>query len=171
MIVRTNRCALYNMTFLDEPIAGLLPDLPGFVAAVAEDERQAAMLVLQLHAIEQSAVWGADGAVTVAAWLREQCRMSNTEAHRLVRRGRFLSAYDSFADAALFGVLSAASTSPRTQISSASTRSFRGQRCVNGHECIRLKLRHSEILGLEGGGPPALTRDLPSSTTRHSITQ
>jgi len=94
------------MTLLDEPLADVLPDLPGFVAALAEHERQAAMLSLQLNAIERSGVWGVGGSASVATWLREHCRMSHRDAHRLVRRGRFLNEYDSFAFAAVTGVLS-----------------------------------------------------------------
>jgi hypothetical protein len=95
------------MTMLDEPVAGVLPDLPGFVAAVAEHERQTAALALQLHAIERSGMWGLDGSVSIAAWLRGHCRMSTGNARAMVRRGRFLSSYEAFADAALIGVLSA----------------------------------------------------------------
>lgn len=95
------------MIMLDEPITGLVPDLPGFVAAFAEHERQAAMLALQLHAIERSGLWGLDGSVTVAAWLRDHCRMSRRDANAVVRRGRVLGEYDSFAFAAVTGVLSA----------------------------------------------------------------
>jgi hypothetical protein len=95
------------MTRLDEPTVGVHADLPGFVAALAEHERQAATLALQLHAIEASGLWGVDGSVTIAAWLREHCRMSGRDARTLVRHGRFLAAYQSFADAALSGVLSA----------------------------------------------------------------
>jgi hypothetical protein len=95
------------MTLLDEPAAQVLPDLPGFVAALAEHERQAAMLALQLHSIERSGLWGLDGSVTVGAWLRDRCRMSRRDANALVRRARVLGEYDSFAFAAVTGVLSA----------------------------------------------------------------
>ncbi len=103
----TNKCTVDNMTLLDEPVTGLLPDLPGFVAALAEHERQAAALALQLQAIERSGLWGLDGSVSVAAWLRDHGRMSRRHAHQMVRNGRFLASYESFADAALIGVLSA----------------------------------------------------------------
>ena len=95
------------MIALDEPVAGVLPDLPGFVAAVAEHERQAAMLALQLHTIERSGMWGLDGSVTIAAWLRDHCRMSRRDANAWVRRARVLGEYDSFAFAAVTGALSA----------------------------------------------------------------
>ena len=95
------------MIALDEPVAGVLPDLPGFVAAIAEHERQAAMLALQLHAIERSGMWGLDGSVSIAAWLRDHCRMSRRDANAWVRRARVLGEYDSFAFAAVTGALSA----------------------------------------------------------------
>ena len=95
------------MTLLDESVVGLPPDLPGFVAEVAEHERQAAMLSLQVNAIERSGLWASDGSVTFVAWLREHCRMSGRDAKRHVRRGRFLASYTAFADAAVTGLLSA----------------------------------------------------------------
>ena len=113
----TNTCTMWNMTLLDEPLAGVLPDLSGFVAAVAEHERQVAALALQLQAIERSGLWGVDGSVSIGSWLREHCRMSSRDAGRLVRLGRFLASYEAFADAALLGVLSASQIEALGQLS------------------------------------------------------
>src|SRR4029079_12372250 len=78
-----------------------------FVAAWAEHERQGARLALAARRLEQSGEWAADGSVSMAAWLRQHCRMSNPEATALVHRGRFLDNFDGIANAAVDGVLSA----------------------------------------------------------------
>ena len=45
--------------------------------------------------------WAHDGSVSMAAWLRHHCRMSNGDAASLVRRGRFLDKFAIIAEAAL----------------------------------------------------------------------
>jgi len=78
-----------------------------FVEAWTEHERQAARLALAARCIEQSGEWAADGSVSMIAWLRHHCRMSNREAAALVHRGRFLEAFPAIATAAVDGVWSA----------------------------------------------------------------
>ena len=78
-----------------------------FAAAVAEHERQAAILALQLRRLETSGEWAVDTHVSIAAWLRDVCRMSNRTAHAWVHRARLLDTYGEFAAAAVTGVLSA----------------------------------------------------------------
>jgi hypothetical protein len=78
-----------------------------FVAAWAEHERQGARLALAARGLEQSGEWATDGSVSMAAWLRQHCRMSNRDATALVHRGRFLDTFDDIARAAVDGVLSA----------------------------------------------------------------
>ncbi len=77
-----------------------------FAAAVAEHERRAATLALHLRHLEASGEWAFDGSVSIAAWMREHCRMSNRAAHAWVRRGRLLDTYGAFAAAAVSGALS-----------------------------------------------------------------
>src|SRR3954470_17634440 len=78
-----------------------------FVAAWAEHERQGARLALAARRLEQSGECATDGSVSMAAWLRQHCRMSNREATALVHRGRFLDTFDDIGTAAVDGVLSA----------------------------------------------------------------
>lgn len=77
-----------------------------YAAAVAAHERQAAVLALQLRQLETSGAWAADSPVSIAAWLRDACRMSNRTAHAWVHRARLLDTYGEFAAAAVTGVLS-----------------------------------------------------------------
>jgi len=92
---------------------GGIPDDEGilstvdFIAAWAEHERQGARLALAARRLEQSGEWATDGSVSMAAWLRQHCRMSNRDATALVHRGRFLDTFDDIARAAVDGVLSA----------------------------------------------------------------
>ncbi len=78
-----------------------------FVAVWAAHERQAARLALAVGRFDQSHEYAADGAVTIAAWLRHRCRMSDRDATALVARGRFLHDYQPVAEAALDSRLSA----------------------------------------------------------------
>jgi hypothetical protein len=78
-----------------------------FVEAWAAQERQAARLALAAHRLEVGGEWALDGSVSMAAWLREHCRMSNADAMALVQRGRFLAKFDAIAQAAVDGKLSA----------------------------------------------------------------
>ena len=82
------------------------PTAAEFAAAIAEHERQAALLALQLRRLETSGDWAADSHVSLAAWLRDICRMSNRTAHAWVHRARLLDTYGEIAAAAITNVLS-----------------------------------------------------------------
>jgi hypothetical protein len=78
-----------------------------FAAAWAAHERQAARLALAVARFDSTYEYALDGAVTIAAWLRQHCRMSDRDASALVARGRFLRNHECVADAAVGGRLSA----------------------------------------------------------------
>jgi hypothetical protein len=78
-----------------------------FVVAWAAHERASARLALAVGRFDQSYKYAADGAVTIAAWLRHRCRMSDRDAAALVARGRFLRDHQPVAEAALDWRLSA----------------------------------------------------------------
>ena len=78
-----------------------------FVDAWAVHERDSARLALAASRLDSRGEWAADGSVSMAAWLRHHCRMSNREANALVHRGRFLDKFPAVAEAACAGVLSA----------------------------------------------------------------
>ncbi len=77
------------------------------LAALADHEQRAAVLALATRRLEGSGEWAFDGSVSIAAWLRNNARMSNRSAHRLVHRGRFLDRFSAIADAAVSHTLSA----------------------------------------------------------------
>jgi hypothetical protein len=56
-----------------------------FVTAWAEHERRTAVLALAARRLEQSGEWAIDGSVSMAAWLRQHCRMSHRDAADLIR--------------------------------------------------------------------------------------
>jgi hypothetical protein len=78
-----------------------------FVNAWAAHERDAARLALAARRLEVCGDWAQDGSVSMTAWLRHHCRMSNRDAAVLVHRGRFLDKFAAVAEAACDGVLSA----------------------------------------------------------------
>ena len=78
-----------------------------FAAAWAAHERQAARLALAVGRFDSTHEFAVDGAVTIAAWLRQHCRMSDRDATALVSRGRFLRNHECVAEAAVGGRLSA----------------------------------------------------------------
>jgi hypothetical protein len=100
-------CTVYHMTMALGLDLGTALTASEFAAAVAEHERQAAVLALQLRRLETSDDWAADSHVSLAAWLRDVCRMSNRTAHAWVHRARLLDTYGEFAAAAVSGALSA----------------------------------------------------------------
>ena len=77
-----------------------------FIDAWAAHERDAARLALAARRLEVCGQWADDGSVSMAAWLRNQCRMSHRDATGLVHRGRFLDKFPAIAEAACDGVLS-----------------------------------------------------------------
>jgi hypothetical protein len=78
-----------------------------FIDAWAAHERESARLSLAARRLEACGDWAADGSVSMAAWLRQHCRMSNRDANALVHRGRFLDKFADLAVAACEGVLCA----------------------------------------------------------------
>jgi Domain of unknown function (DUF222) len=77
------------------------------IDAWAAHERESARLALAARRLEMCGEWAHDGSVSVMAWLRHHCRMSNRDAASLVHRGRFLDKFAILAEAACDGVLSA----------------------------------------------------------------
>ena len=78
-----------------------------FAAIWAAHERVSARLALAVAEFDGNNEYATNGAVTMAAWLRQHCRMSDRDATALVARGRFLGDYQPVADAALTSRLSA----------------------------------------------------------------
>jgi predicted secreted protein len=78
-----------------------------FVDAWAAHERESARLAVAVRRLETAGEWAVDGSVSMTAWLRHHCRMSNRDAAALVRRGRFLDTFPAIAHAACEGVVSA----------------------------------------------------------------
>ena len=86
---------------------GIVVSAVEFVDAWAAHERDAARLALAARRLEACGDWAHDGSVSMTAWLRHHCRMSNRDAAALVHRGRFLDKFTAIAEAACDGVLSA----------------------------------------------------------------
>ena len=78
-----------------------------FVEAWAAHERELARLALAARRLEACGDWARDGSVSMTAWLRRHCRMSNRDAAALVHEGRFLDKFSAVAEAVRDGVLSA----------------------------------------------------------------
>ena len=78
-----------------------------FIDAWAAHERDAARLALAAQRLQACGDWADDGSVSMTAWLRHHCRMSNRDAAALVHRGRFLDKFSAIARAACDRVLSA----------------------------------------------------------------
>ena len=78
-----------------------------FIDAWAAHERDAARLALAAQRLQACGDWADDGSVSMTAWLRHHCRMSNRDAAALVHRGRFLDKFPAIARAACDRVLSA----------------------------------------------------------------
>ena len=78
-----------------------------FVDAWAAHEREGARLAVAAGRLDAGGSWAVDGSVSMAAWLRHHCRMSNRDAAALVHRGRFLDKFPAVGEAACVGVLSA----------------------------------------------------------------
>ena len=73
--------------------------------ALAEHERRAAVLALAVSHVSGAGSWSETGAVSMRAWLRDTCRMSDRDAGAWLRRARLLDSYTEFADAAIDGTL------------------------------------------------------------------
>lgn len=81
-----------------------LVELP---ALIAEHERNAAVLAAAVGRFDAAGDYGTDGSVTMQAWLRANCRMSDGDARALVKQGRFLHRHDAMRTAACDSTLSA----------------------------------------------------------------
>ena len=71
------------------------------VDALVLHERRGAVLAMAIARLERMGQWADDGAVSMLAWLRNRCRMSNRDAAAWVRRGRLLDRHEQFGQAAV----------------------------------------------------------------------
>ncbi len=97
---------MYMCPIVDETNESEL-SIDDFVAVWAAHERASARLALAVGRFDQNHEYAADGSVTIAAWLRHRCRMSDRDAAALVARGRFLRDHQPVTDAAVSSRLSA----------------------------------------------------------------
>ena len=74
--------------------------------ALGEHERRAAVLALSVAHVCNTGEWAADGSVSMRAWMRSACSMSDRDAAMWVRRGRLLDRFAAFAEAAVNHTLS-----------------------------------------------------------------
>lgn len=95
------------MTAVTEQAEDVSFNIDEFASAVAEHERQAAVLELTAARLEASGAFGLDGTVSMNAWLRNHLRMTPHRAGSMLRNGRFLNKSAVFAEAAVAGDLSA----------------------------------------------------------------
>ncbi|MCY7298208.1 MAG: hypothetical protein LH616_03230, partial [Ilumatobacteraceae bacterium] len=94
------------MSALDQHAEQILLTPAEALAAVTAWELQGTLLALALRRIETSGTFGADGSVSMKAWLREHARMTDQGAGDLLATGRFLDNNGAFAEAAVTGHLS-----------------------------------------------------------------
>ena len=81
---------------------------PGeLVELVAQHERQSALLALAMAHVSETGRWADHGAITMRSWMRDELRMSDTDAASWQRRGDLLKRYPAIAEAAVAGTLSA----------------------------------------------------------------
>ncbi len=104
------------MTVLDDHAADILRNIDEFACALAEHERQAALLALTAARLEDTGAFGLDGTVSMNAWLRNHLRMTPQRAGELLATGRFLNKCPVFAEAAVCGSLSASQISVARRI-------------------------------------------------------
>jgi hypothetical protein len=81
------------------------------VDAIADHERHAAVLALAVAHVRNTGDWAADGSVSMRAWMRNACSMSDRDAAAWVRRARLLDGYGAVADAAVDRTLSSSQLS------------------------------------------------------------
>jgi Domain of unknown function (DUF222) len=103
----SNKCTIADMGSDGSVLDDIVLTGAEFIDAWAAHERHAARLALAGRRLEASGDWAHDGSVSMTAWLRHHCRMSNRDAAALVHRGRFLDKFPAIAQAACDGVLSA----------------------------------------------------------------
>jgi hypothetical protein len=81
-----------------EPAAEIT-SLIDLAAALTEFEQRYTQLARAADTLEKSGEWALDGSTSMAAWLRSHLRMLDSEAHELLRDGRFLGRFPAFSDA------------------------------------------------------------------------
>ncbi len=99
----TYTCTLYTVTTAADVE---FTTTRALLEALAAHEVERARLALVIRGLERDCSWAFDGSVSLAAWLRDHARMSNRDANRWIREGRFLSSFQTIADAALSHSLS-----------------------------------------------------------------
>jgi hypothetical protein len=86
-----------------EPVAG-----DEIVVLLAERARLDAQISRRVRAFDTSGEWALDGARSASAWLRHRCRLTDRDAHRLVRTARHVDAMPAVAAAWYAGSISSA---------------------------------------------------------------
>ncbi|MFZ4718146.1 MAG: DUF222 domain-containing protein [Ilumatobacteraceae bacterium] len=94
------------MGVLDEHAGQILVTPADLVAMFVEHERRSAVLALAVSHVQERGDWADHGAVTMRAWMRDEMRMSDSDAVAWLRRADLLNRYDAFAEAAVDGTLS-----------------------------------------------------------------
>ena len=87
-------------------LVGPIDSLDDLVDAIGCGDRDRASLALAAAELCVSGVWAADGFVSIGSWMQHHCRMTRTDAHKLLAEGRFLLRYTAVAQAAITGCLS-----------------------------------------------------------------
>ncbi len=93
-------------SLLDDLAEQILLSPAELAEALVEHERRAAALALAVAHVKERGEWAADGSVSMSAWLRDRCRLSDRDAASWVRRARFLERFSVVAEAAVTGTLS-----------------------------------------------------------------
>ena len=101
-----NMCTIVRTSLLDDHAAEILLSIDEFACAVAEHERQAALLELCAAHLEVTGAFGLDRTASMNAWMRTHLKMTPQRAGEMLVTGRFLNKSAVFAEAAVSGVLS-----------------------------------------------------------------
>ena len=107
MVIESNRCTIMGWEPLGAYSTTSSCRPPNSSTRGPPTNAKAARLALATRRLEVAGDRADDGSLSMSAWLRQRCRMSNRDAHALVHRGRFLDLFHSIAEAACDGVLSA----------------------------------------------------------------
>jgi hypothetical protein len=108
LVDESNRCALWCMAVGCVERIDSLDDL---VDALGHLERFGALVACGAAELNASGLWAVDGSLSMAAWLRNNARLSHRDASSLLREGKFLDRFDAVGDAAKSGRLSASQVS------------------------------------------------------------
>ena len=96
-----------NMAEVSDFADQILLNPEELVDALAAHEQRAAVLALSVAHVRNGGEWAADGSVSMRAWMRHACSMSDRDAAAWIRRARLLDGFSAFADAAVNRTLSA----------------------------------------------------------------